>query len=260
MAEIIPGLVSITFRKLTPPEIIDLCLQAELQTIEWGGDVHVPHGDLVAAKHVAQMTADAGLAISAYGSYYRAGVSEYDGLTFETVLETAQVLGASTIRVWSGNRGSADSGSAYRKWVVEELQRIATLAGNAKMRIALECHRNTLTDTYSSSRRLLDEVAHANCSITWQPHPGQDVIQSMEGLRSVLPELYGLHVFHWGLSAAERFPLEWGAEDWMNYLEIARDRENPVFAQLEFVPNDDPEQMLEDAKQLRNWIDALKID
>ncbi|MEM6884841.1 MAG: TIM barrel protein [Verrucomicrobiota bacterium] len=260
MAEIISGLVSITFRKLSPPEIVDLCQQAELQVIEWGGDMHVPHGDLAAAKTVACMTADAGLSVSAYGSYYRAGVSEHDGLSFELVLETAQALGAPCIRVWSGNLGSEKADGAYRKWVVEELQRIAALAASADIRVTLECHRNTLTDTYISARSLLDEVGHANCLITWQPHQGQDVIQSMEGLRSVLPELFGLHVFHWGLSAAERYPLEHGIEDWMSYLEIASDREQPVLAQLEFVRNDDPRQLLQDAKQLRNWIDALQID
>ncbi len=260
MAAIIPGLVSITFRKLAPSGIIQLCQQAELQAIEWGGDVHVPHGDLNAAKSVAVMTLDAGLTISAYGSYYRAGVSEHDGLRFETVLETAQVLNASTIRVWSGNRGSADADQAHRKWVVEELQRICSLADSVGIQITLECHSKTLTDTYASARTLLDEVNYPNCRITWQPHLNQDVIESMEGLRSFLPELHGLHVFHWGLSAAERFPLADGVEDWVNYLEIASDREHPVFAQLEFTKNDDPNQLLEDAKQLRNWVDALQID
>ena len=36
------GLVSITFRKLSPRAIIDLVTRANLIGIEWGGDVHVP--------------------------------------------------------------------------------------------------------------------------------------------------------------------------------------------------------------------------
>jgi len=259
MAVIIPGLVSITFRKLAPAEIISLCLQADLQAIEWGGDVHVPHGDLQAAKSIAAMTSDAGLTISTYGSYYRAGVSEHDGLSFEAVLDTARVLSAPGIRVWSGNLGSGKADRAYRKWVIEELQRISVMAEKAGIRVTLECHLNTLTDTYISARKLLDEVGHSNCHITWQPHLGCDVIQSMEGLRSVLPELYGLHVFHWGKSAAERFPLDSGEGEWMSYLEIASDGKDPMFALLEFVRGDEPEQLLEDAKQLRNWIDAVEV-
>ena len=36
-----PGILSITFRKISPQQIIDLCVENRLQTIEWGGDVHV---------------------------------------------------------------------------------------------------------------------------------------------------------------------------------------------------------------------------
>lgn len=257
MASIIPGLVSITFRNFLPVEVIQLCQQAELGAIEWGGDIHVPHGDLATAKEVASMTSDAGLMLSCYGSYYRAGVSEHDGLNFESVLETAQAMSAPCIRVWSGNKGSAQVDRAYRNWVVEELQRISTMAETADIRITLECHRNTLTDTYVSARLLLDEVGHSNCRITWQPHLGQDFIQSMKGLRSVLPELYGLHVFHWGAKPSDRYPLAAGEGSWGNYLELTGDCDNSVFALLEFVKDDDPAQLLADAKDLRKWVSDL---
>jgi 3-dehydroshikimate dehydratase len=41
-----PGLVSVTFRKLTPVEVAGLVKKGGLKSIEWGGDIHVPHGDL----------------------------------------------------------------------------------------------------------------------------------------------------------------------------------------------------------------------
>ena len=77
------GLVSITFRKLNSREIVDLMTRTNLVGIEWGGDVHVPHGEIALARDVAQMTRDAGLLVAAYGSYYRVGVSEADGLAFD---------------------------------------------------------------------------------------------------------------------------------------------------------------------------------
>jgi hypothetical protein len=40
------GLVSVTFRQLSAEEIIKLVVCAGLEGIEWGGDIHVPHGDL----------------------------------------------------------------------------------------------------------------------------------------------------------------------------------------------------------------------
>ena len=65
-----PGLVSVTFRQLTPEGIIQLCMQTGLQTVEWGGDVHVPPGDVSRAAAVGELTRAAGLSITAYGSYY----------------------------------------------------------------------------------------------------------------------------------------------------------------------------------------------
>jgi len=105
------GLVSITFRSLSPLEIIELVLKAGLKGIEWGADVHVPHGDLKRAREVRKLTADAGLSVAACGSYYRVGVSEAQGLAFENVLETAVALKAPTVRVWAGDKGSQDTGS-----------------------------------------------------------------------------------------------------------------------------------------------------
>jgi hypothetical protein len=59
------GLVSITFRQLSPPAIIDLVRQAGLEGIEWGGDVHVPHGDL-GRDHFASIEYVAGDAPEAF--------------------------------------------------------------------------------------------------------------------------------------------------------------------------------------------------
>ena len=59
------GLVSITFRQLQPREIITLVQKSGLKGIEWGGDVHVPHGNLHAAREVGHMTREAGLTVAA---------------------------------------------------------------------------------------------------------------------------------------------------------------------------------------------------
>jgi sugar phosphate isomerase/epimerase len=102
------GLVSITFRALAPHEVVDLVVRAGLKGVEWGGDVHVPHGDEVRAKEVAALTREAGLCCCAYGSYYRLAASEGEGLAFERVLASARLLdapeqflhNAATLRRW----------------------------------------------------------------------------------------------------------------------------------------------------------------
>src|SRR6185312_7076115 len=93
------GLVSISFRALTVARIAGLAAANRLETIEWGGDVHVPHGDLAAAREARKISADAGVGISAYGSYYRAGAPAGKSPAFEAVLASAVELGAPSIRV-----------------------------------------------------------------------------------------------------------------------------------------------------------------
>src|SRR5690606_98075 len=119
------GLLSVTFRKLPPEEIVRIAAEAELDAIEWGGDVHVPHGDLDAADRAAQLTRDAGLVVRAYGSYYRLGV-EGQSFTFEDALHTAVRLGAPAIRVWAGNRGSEETSEEERARFTEDAHRPAS--------------------------------------------------------------------------------------------------------------------------------------
>lgn len=80
-------------------ELIAACRRAGLQGIEWGGDVHVPHGNLEVAREVAARTREAGLEIPSYGSYYRVGRDESAQVSFARVLDTAVVLQTPLIRV-----------------------------------------------------------------------------------------------------------------------------------------------------------------
>ncbi len=188
------GLASVTFRKLTPRQIVELAAAAGLDAIEWGGDVHVPHGDLAAAREARAMTADAGLAVASYGSYFRAGQSEAEGLAFPTVLATAQALGAPVIRVWAGTRGSAAAAPEYRALIAGDLRRIGALAGAAGLTVALECHVNTLTDTAASARQLLEEVGPARVRTYWQPPVGRAAADCCADLRMLAGYLAHLHV------------------------------------------------------------------
>jgi len=192
-----PGLVSITFRKLTPRQVVEAAAAAGLAGIEWGGDIHVPHGDLTRAAEVRRLTADAGLTVPSYGSYYHAGASEDEGLAFARVLDTARELRAPVIRVWAGQQGSAQMGAAARTRVIDDCRRIAALAAEAGVVVASEYHGGTLTDTDASSAAFMAEVNHPNFKTYWQPRCGVTAEESVRGLRDILPRLSHLHVFHW---------------------------------------------------------------
>jgi len=251
---IYPGLVSVTFRKLTPAEIAGLVRKAGLRGIEWGGDVHVPHGDLGRAREVRELTMEHGLATAAYGSYYRAGQSESAGLAFERVLETAVELGAPTIRVWPGAAGSDVTDEEGRWKIIEDLRRIAGLAAKAGVSITTEFHGGTLTDTNESAGGLLVEVDHPNLFTGWQPHNGETTEDCVAGLKEVLPKVSTIHVFHWWPTGAERHPLAAGAERWACFWALLRQAPGDRYALLEFVQGDEPEAFLRDAETLREWL------
>ena len=48
------GLLSVTFRSLPYQRIIELAVKAGLDGIEWGGDEHVPPGNLKLAQEIGQ--------------------------------------------------------------------------------------------------------------------------------------------------------------------------------------------------------------
>ncbi len=246
------GLASVTFRQLTPRQIVDLAAAAGLDAIEWGGDVHVPHGDRAGAREARALAADAGLAVASYGSYYRAGKSEAEGLSFSTVLATAQALGAPVIRVWAGVRGSASATPEYRALIAGDLRRIGALAGGAGLMVALECHVNTLTDTAASAMQLLEEVGPAGVRTYWQPPVGRAVADCCADLRRLAGHLAHLHVHYFDPAARRQRPLAEGAEAWRQYLALAAPAAPARrYALLEFVAGGAPEQFLADAQTLR---------
>ncbi|MCE9615023.1 MAG: sugar phosphate isomerase/epimerase [Lentisphaerae bacterium] len=251
---ILPGLVSITFRALPVPAIVDLARSAGLAGIEWGGDVHVPHGNLAAARDAATCTARAGLRVAAYGSYYRVGSSEERGMTFASVLESAVALGAPLIRVWAGDRGSTGAAVTHWQHVIDDSRRIGDLAAARGLRIVFEFHGATLTDTHPSALRLLQSVNHPAVFTYWQPPAGIPREEAQAGLRALLPWVRGLHVYHWSPTHEERHPLAEGADGWSRVLHDAREAGHDMYALLEYVRDDDPRQLAPDAATLRRWL------
>ena len=235
------GLVSVTFRQLSPEGIVRLAKENGLELVEWGGDVHVPHGDFAHASEVGAITRNAGLRVAAYGSYYRIGVSEKEGLSFESVLKTAQALGAPVIRVWAGNKGSDEADDAYWKSVCDDARRIASMADAAGVKVALEFHGNTLNDTPEAARRLWRELEGTGLLSLWQPLPTLDRAGQDESLSVVLPRLSHIHVFQWRPGPPiTRHPLAEGESEWSHWLSVIRGGGGVIPALLEFVENDDP--------------------
>ncbi|MFS0911811.1 sugar phosphate isomerase/epimerase family protein [Microbacterium sp. 179-I 3D2 NHS] len=249
-ATIRAGLCSVSLRMLDAEHVAELAARAGLHTIEWGGDVHVPPGDLERAAKVARLTAATGLRSCSYGSYFRAGGDE----PFTPALDTASVLGVDRVRVWAGWVSSAAATGPEWTTVVSRLRDAVDEAGERGIRLALEFHANTLSDTAEATLRLLSHVDRAALSSYWQPPVGASGRRAIEGYRALAGRVSALHVFSWW-PAQERLALDARSGLWQPLLaEAASSARPPEDALLEFLPGDDPSLLAREAATLRRYL------
>jgi 3-dehydroshikimate dehydratase len=250
------GLVSVTFRKLPVLEIISLVRENGLSGIEWGGDVHVPHGDLKKAQEVSKQMHDAGLQTAGYGSYFRVGNRrDTPNPPFEAVLESAIALQTKTIRVWPGTIGSAEADQAYRQQVAEETRSICDKAQSGGITISFEYHANTLTDTNQSALNLIQAIDHPNLRTLWQPVGSIPQDQAVQGLKSILQWLSNVHVNHRDPVSKDRVLLKGGESAWKEFLKVIPP-EKDRWLLLEFTKGDSRENFAEDVTTLKQWTEA----
>lgn len=268
MSMITPGICSITLKDAEVDEMIALCLKCSLESIEWWGGEHVPPGNVRRAEEVGRKTRQAGLSVAAYGSYYRAGVSEGEGLGFNAVIDSAQALGAPTVRVWAGRRNRADCTADELRAVIDDILRIAEIAATRGLSVTLEFHGGTLTDSAANAVLLSTELVHPAILFSWQPPHGFALPESLAGLESLRSRLSTLHVYHWTIGSYERnlyneserrlvypddyhrHPLADGVDAWSAFLSCARGSGRSHHALLEFVRGDSREQVEKDAAVL----------
>ncbi len=243
------GLVTVTFRKFDVPKICTTAKNAGLELLEWGGDIHVPpmNGDAVALAKSS--SADAGLIIDTYGSYYRCNGNDSE---IEAAVKTAAALGAKNLRVWAGTKGTADTDGITRRAVTENLIRVCSQASRYGITVSPEFHGGTLTDHWESAVRLAQDVNSENLRLYWQPNQFRDDEYNLTALRAVLPYLSNIHVFSW--AGHDKFPLSDGERMWRQYIDIiaADGRDHGML--MEFVCDDTEEQLYRDAEVLHRWL------
>lgn len=257
-----PGLVSVSFRQLSPEDILARMTTCGLDCIEWGGDIHVPAGDIATATRVRALSEAAGVRIHAYGSYYRIGASS--PADFAAALTSAEALDAPIIRVWAYTQSRpAVEGDTYAR-IVADARRICDTAPDRL--ICLECHHGTLTEDYTDALDFIRTVARPNLRTYFQPNQFRDFAYNLAAARALAPLCHGVHTFSW--SGNQKFPLNAPPHDtyWAAYIAAIREatRETPRPASgatnpapeflLEFMHDGRPESLPAAAATLRAWL------
>jgi len=242
------GMVSVTYRNYSVDEVIAAVKDAGLDGIEWGGDVHVPHGDIERAEYTKNAMEKSGLETFSYGSYYRALESD----DFDAVMASALALGAPNIRIWAGKWESHEADEEKRAAITADIKRVCRLAAQKGLTVSAEYHGWTLTDNYDSAVRLFNDVNEENFRLYWQPNQFYEFEENVSVISKLLPMVSNIHVFSW--ERENRFPLRYHAERWQKYIDIIDSSEKTRALIIEFVHDESREALIDDADFLKKVV------
>lgn len=242
------GLTSVTFREKSVQEIIALAKEAQLEGVEWGGDVHCPAGEIDTAKEIKRLCDEANLEIFSYGSYYKG----QDGEDFLPVLHTAVALNAPVIRIWAGRMSPETITEEYFDLLVRNIQNACDAAIKENIVLGLEYHRRSMTQTKEGAMKLIQAVDRKNLKTYWQPNPEVTFDEQIQELKTIADHLVAMHMFNWD-ETNTRYLLEEGEgiKKWKKYVACARRYGIDLPLILEFVKEDTIESFLKDATSLR---------
>lgn len=245
------GMCSISFRGLTVEELIEFIKENKLDSIEWGGDVHVPAGDIETAKRVKDLCEKAGVETSSYGSYFRVGVDA----DFEKVCKTAKALGTDVIRVWASDKDAEDFTEQEYIELVKALKDCAIIAKNYGQIIAFEYHYVTFCNKAEDILRLIKDCGMDNVYTYWQPaywvndywqkgfSEEQRIEYNLSEIAKLKDKIVNVHVYSW--RGQERFALSNDHDEWARYIKALPD----VNGYMEFVKDNTLENFRLDAKE-----------
>ncbi len=210
------GLCSVSFRKNTPEEIVAAMVDAGLEYIEWGSDVHAPKDDIENLKYLVKLTEQKGIKISSYGTYFRIGTTPTEEL-YEYI-KAARVLGTDILRVWCGDKNFEEYTDAQKEEFYSLCRECAEIAEREGVTLCMECHNNTLTNDVSGSLELMQKINSKNFLMYWQPNQKRDLEYNVSCAEKLCEYVVNVHTMHYN-EDVKQVSLEEGIGAWRKYLE-----------------------------------------
>ncbi len=244
------GLVSVSFRKSTPEEIIKAAVEAGLECIEWGSDIHAPAGEREKLEAIAALQKEHGLYCSSYGTYFRLGVTPLSEL--EGYIAAAKILGTDVLRVWCGDKSGASMTAEERTAFTDECKRAARIAERQGVVLCTECHGGTFTERPEDTVYLMEEVGSGAFRTYWQPFQWLGYEGSLAVARAVSPYCEHIHVFNW--RGKDKLPLAEASDEWKEYLSAFS---RPRTLLLEFMPDGKTDSLKREAEALARIVEGL---
>ena len=238
------GLVSVSFRNESAETVIRAAKAAGLDCIEWGSDIHAPCNDDAQLTKIAHLQKEHGISCCSYGTYFRLGVTDLAELP--AYIRAAKMLGTNILRLWAGKQSPWEFSDADKERLFADSKTAAKLAEQAGVKLCLECHMKTYTETAEAALELLQAVNSPAFEMYWQPNQTRTVEENLENARQLKDYVNHIHVFQWKLK--ERFSLTEGVQEWKDYLKTFTGDRGLL---LEFMPDDKLESLKAEAAILR---------
>lgn len=150
------GVASVTFRNKTVGQVVEIAKNSGVEFVEWGGDVHVKTLD--DARFAKKLCDENNIKISSYGSYYRTGSSDKN--EWEEICRIASEMGASSVRIWLGNKDSEEFTESEYEELSEEVKFLCEKAEAYSLLVCPECHDNTFNNNTEAILKLKNDL---NC-------------------------------------------------------------------------------------------------
>lgn len=225
------GLVSVSFRKHSPREILSAMKKTNLSLIEWGSDIHAPCKDIQRLQELSQLQKEYGIRCCSYGTYFRLGNDDVREL--EDYANAAKILGTTILRVWCGDKRSNLYSEGEKQVFLKTAKESAKLAEKLGVTLCMECHNNTYTQTLEGALELMTKVNSPNFRMYWQPNQFESCKTNTEYAKQISPFVKCIHVFNW--NGSNKLPLSEAVDTWKEYLSCFDESKNLL---LEFMPDD----------------------
>lgn len=238
------GLVSISFRKHSPREILEVMKKAGLAFIEWGSDVHAPAKDTDNLTNLAALQREYGIECSSYGTYFKLGETPISELP--SYIAAAKILGTDILRLWCGAKSGADMTEEEQSELIAVCREAATIAEREGVTLCMECHIKTFTERPEDALFLMKEVNSTAFKMYWQPNQFRTAEENIASARLLAPFVNVIHVFNWERDIKK--PLREAGEIWKEYLAQFNSSQKLL---LEFMPCGTLDELEREAESLR---------
>lgn len=158
------GLCSVTFRKKSAAQVIEIAKNAGIGYIEWGGDIHVTNKE--EARIVKSACDNEDIKISSYGSYFNS--AEFDEKKWEQICDIAKTMGAASVRIWLGKKNSEETDEKEYRILLENTKKMCDIAKKYSLTVSPECHDNTFNNNTDAILRFIKDLQKENFSTYFQ--------------------------------------------------------------------------------------------